>query len=81
MDALLDRAILLDLMMPRVDGLGVLVFVNRPELSDAVIVMSANLPGATDAARDGKVSRVLEKPFDLNDLIDFVRSQPRSETC
>jgi two-component system alkaline phosphatase synthesis response regulator PhoP len=43
------RAILLDLMMPRIDGLGVLHF--------------------------------LEKPFDLTDLIDSVRNDPRSEIC
>lgn len=76
-------AILLDLMMPRLDGLGVLQFLeeNRPELSEAVIVMSANVPGAVEAAHEGRVSRVLEKPFDLNDLIDYVRSDPRSENC
>lgn len=76
-------AILLDLMMPRIDGLGVLHFLeeNRPEMSEAVIVMSANLPGAVDAAREGRVSRVLEKPFDLHDLIDYVRGESRSENC
>lgn len=71
------RAILLDLMMPRVDGLGVLQFLeeNRPELSPAVIVMSANVPGATDAAREGRVSRILAKPFDLNEMLECVRAQ------
>jgi len=69
-------AILLDLMMPRVDGLGVLEFLerHRPELSPAVIVMSANVPGATDVGREGRVGRVLPKPFDLNELLDSVRS-------
>lgn len=69
-------AILLDLMMPRVDGLGVLQFLeqHRPELSPAVIVMSANVPGATDAVREGRVSRVLAKPFDLNEMLDYVRA-------
>jgi DNA-binding NtrC family response regulator len=70
-------AILLDLMMPRVDGLGVLQFLERyrPELSPAVIVMSANVPGATDAMREGRVSRVLSKPFDLNEMLEYVRGQ------
>ena len=47
-------AILLDLMMPRIDGFGVLDYLeeHRPELEPAVIVMSANLPAATDAARE-----------------------------
>ena len=70
-------AILLDLMMPRVDGLGVLQFLerNRPELRPAVIVMSANVPGATDAMRQGRVARVLAKPFDLSEMLDYVRGQ------
>lgn len=69
-------AILLDLMMPRVDGLGVLRFVerHRPELSRAVIIMSANVPSAADAAREKRVARVLEKPFDLQDLLACVRT-------
>ena len=68
--------ILLDLMMPRVDGLGVLRFLeeNRPELSPAVIVMSANVPSAMDVAREGRVSRVLSKPFDLNELLGYLRA-------
>lgn len=66
--------ILLDLMMPRLDGLGVLQFVerNRPELGRAVIVMTANVPGATDAVRAGKVSRILAKPFDLHQLLEYI---------
>ena len=69
-------AILLDLMMPRVDGLGVLQFLKRyrPELSPAVIVMSADVPGAADTAREEQVSRVLAKPFDLSEMLDLVRT-------
>ena len=67
--------ILLDLMMPRVDGFGVIEFLerHRPELGRTVIVMSANVPGASDAVRAGRVSRVLAKPFDLNELLDCVK--------
>jgi DNA-binding response OmpR family regulator len=69
-------AILLDLMMPRIDGFGVIEFLkrHRPELGRAVIVMTANVPGASDAMRTGKVSRVLAKPFDLNELLDYVKT-------
>ena len=69
-------AILLDLMMPRIDGFGVLDFLrhHRPELGRAVIVMTANVPGASDVMRTGKVSRVLAKPFDLNELLDYVKT-------
>lgn len=69
------HAILLDLMMPRIDGFGVLDYVeaNRPELAGAVIVMSANLPAATDAARERNIERVLPKPFDLSALLAEIR--------
>ena len=67
--------ILLDLMMPRIDGFGVLDYLeeHRPELGDAVIVMSANLPAVSDAARERHIERVLPKPFDLSALLDEVR--------
>ena len=68
-------AILLDLMMPRIDGFGVLDYLeeHRPELGGAVIVMSANLPAASNAARERSIRRVLPKPFDLSALIEEVR--------
>ena len=52
--------ILLDLMMPGVDGLGVLDFLenHRPELGRSVIVMTAHLSGAAEARRSGKVACV-----------------------
>jgi CheY-like chemotaxis protein len=67
--------ILLDLMMPRIDGFGVLDYLeqHRPELGRTVIVMSANLPAASDAARECNVVRVLPKPFEIGDLIREVR--------
>jgi CheY-like chemotaxis protein len=66
--------IVLDLMMPRMDGFGVLDYLeeHRPELGRAVIVMSANLPAASDAARERNIVRVLPKPFDISDLIHEV---------
>ena len=73
--------ILLDLMMPRLGGLAVLEFLERhhPELGRSVIVMTANVPGATEARRAGRVARVLSKPFDLTDLLDQVRSSASGE--
>ena len=67
--------ILLDLMMPRIDGFGVLDYLeeHHPELGRNVIVMSANLPAASDAARERNVVRILPKPFDISDLIHEVR--------
>lgn len=67
--------VLLDLMMPRVDGHGVLQFLekNRPEVARSVIIMSANLPGAHEAAQTQPIFRVLSKPFDISQLVNNVR--------
>ena len=70
-----DATILLDLMMPRVDGHGVLRFLesNHPDPTQRVIVMTANLQGASETVRAKPVFRVLPKPFDIRQLISHVR--------
>jgi DNA-binding NtrC family response regulator len=67
--------ILLDLMMPRVDGLGVLRFLEseRPDVGKSVIVMTANLHGAAEAAKAKPAFTVLPKPFELEQLVAHVR--------
>ena len=67
--------VLLDLMMPRVDGHGVLRYLeqNRQAPRPWVIVMTANHQGATDTARARPVFRVLSKPFDIRELVSHVR--------
>ena len=76
--------ILLDLMMPRVDGLDVLRFLQekRPDLEPAVIVMTADSPRAAEAARSRNASRFLTKPFLRNGVHDtrqLCRNQPRPQ--
>ena len=67
-------AILLDLMMPRVDGQGVLRFLEEKKKTEApVILMTANVHGAHETARTAPVFRVLSKPFDIDQLISHVR--------
>ena len=67
-------AILLDLMMPRVDGQGVLRFLEEEKKTEApVILMTANLQGAHETASTAPVFRVLSKPFDIDQLISHVR--------
>jgi CheY-like chemotaxis protein len=71
--------ILLDLMMPRVDGHGVLRFLEdklEAPKKPWVIVMTANLHGASASAAAPPVFRVLPKPFDLQQLITHVRDCP-----
>lgn len=67
--------ILLDLMMPRIDGHGVLRYLEeeRKLRKKSVIVMTANLHGAHKSAHAEPVFRVLPKPFDIRQLIDHVR--------
>jgi CheY-like chemotaxis protein len=67
--------IVLDLMMPRVDGLGVLRFLERarPETAKSVIVMTANIQGAEEAAQTKPIFRVVSKPFDIRQLVRHVQ--------
>lgn len=69
------KTVLLDLMMPRVDGHGVLQFLGelqKPAVP-AVIVMSANLQNALETQRVPAVRKVLPKPFDIRQLVAHVR--------
>jgi DNA-binding response OmpR family regulator len=67
--------VLLDLMMPRVDGLGVLRFLETKEEAPLprVIVMTANLQTASETANAQPVYRILPKPFDIHELVTHVR--------
>jgi DNA-binding response OmpR family regulator len=67
--------VLLDLMMPRIDGLGVLNYLENARADDApaVIIMTANLHSIGEVHRKSTVAGVLPKPFDLNQLLEHVR--------
>jgi DNA-binding response OmpR family regulator len=67
--------VLLDLMMPRVDGLGVLRWMeeSRRDARQWVIVMTANLSGAEQAAAAKPIYTVVPKPFDIRQLVQHVR--------
>lgn len=65
--------VLLDLMMPRVDGHGVLRFLEKHPAPAPVIVMTANMHGGSEAADAKPVFRVLSKPFDISELIANIR--------
>ena len=67
--------VLLDLMMPRVDGHGVLRFLEQERRAPRpwVIVMTADMHGADQTASAKPVFRVLSKPFDIGELVSHVR--------
>lgn len=69
---------LLDLMMPRVDGFGVIEYLRRaqPEFLGKVVVMTA----FTGAARDrvDPACALLPKPFDVDELTTLVHRSVES---
>lgn len=66
-------AVLLDLMMPRLDGYGVLRFLETGTIATpAVVVMTANLDSAADI-RTAPALRVLPKPFDVRMMVSELR--------
>jgi CheY-like chemotaxis protein len=66
--------ILLDLMMPRVDGHGVLRFLEtEKEAPPPVIVMTASPHGAQESGTAQPVFRVLSKPFDITQLLSHLK--------
>lgn len=65
--------ILLDLMMPRVDGHGVLRYLEERPAAPSVIVMTANVNGAHETRDARPVFRILSKPFDILQLVSHVR--------
>lgn len=66
--------VLLDLMMPRIDGHGVLRYLEteRQEFPP-VIIMTANLSSALETQAAKPVFRVLSKPFDITQLVSHVK--------
>jgi CheY-like chemotaxis protein len=67
--------VLLDLMMPRVDGYGVLkhMAANQPAMLDCTIIASA-VPESEILRRfDMPVYKIHPKPFDLEQLISDIR--------
>ena len=72
-EACLPDVILLDLMMPRLDGLGFLHEFRRRHGVDVcpIIIMSA-VSTAVEHARAAGVRGAVVKPFDLEDLILLV---------
>lgn len=67
-------AVVLDLMMPRVDGFGVLdhVIATNPRMLEKIVVVTA-FPKAAAKERLHHVCSILSKPFEPSELVAAVR--------
>jgi DNA-binding response OmpR family regulator len=67
--------VFLDLMMPRLDGMGVVRYLreNDPASLRSVIVITAFQNISEEVFREGAVAKVMPKPFDIQTLVDDAR--------
>lgn len=64
--------VVLDLMMPRVDGIGVIKHLEtRGGDKPPIVVMTAAVPDILRRLQVDRIARVIMKPFDLDQLIQF----------
>jgi CheY-like chemotaxis protein len=67
--------ILLDLMMPILDGWGVLdALGQRPDRPPVIVITAAESPANEERARRLGAAGYVTKPFDVADLLDLIRS-------
>lgn len=68
-------AVVLDLMMPRVDGFGVVshMIETKPSMMEKTVVLTA-YPRTAAKERLHLLCCILSKPFDMQDLIQLVRN-------
>lgn len=75
-DEAVPQLMVLDLMMPRMNGWQLLEKLREKNLLHRlpVVVLTAVGPSRTENLRDFGVRAVLNKPFEIQDLIQIVRS-------
>jgi CheY-like chemotaxis protein len=75
LDAAEFDALVLDLMMPRVDGFGVIdhLIETQPRMMEKTVVMTA-FPKTAAKERLHHLCCILSKPFDTEELIQLVRA-------
>jgi CheY-like chemotaxis protein len=73
--AQLDRndfdLLVLDLMMPRVDGLGVISHLVARENPTPILVMTAAVPDILRRLPQDRIARIITKPFDIDQLLQY----------
>lgn len=62
--------LVLDLMMPRVDGIGVIAHLQkRGATTPPILVMTAAVPDILRRLPHERIAKIVTKPFDLDDLV------------
>ena len=74
LDAAEFDAVVLDLMMPRVDGFGVVehLIETQPRMLEKTLIMTA-FPRTAARVRLHHLCRIVSKPFEMEELIQIVR--------
>lgn len=73
--------LILDLMMPRTDGLGVLAHLQaRSAPSPTIIVMTAAIPALADSVPREQVAALITKPFEINSLLEIADAAVGGQT-
>jgi CheY-like chemotaxis protein len=63
--------LVLDLMMPRVDGLGVISHLVTRENPTPILVMTAAVPDILRRLPQDRIARIITKPFDIDQLLQY----------
>jgi len=66
--------VILDLMMPEVDGHQVIEYIQRENRGVPVIVCTAAGPRVTDSLDRRVVRAIVRKPFDINEMTALIAS-------
>jgi CheY-like chemotaxis protein len=62
--------LVLDLMMPRVDGIGVIAYLQkRGTTTPPILVMTAAAPDVLRRLPHDRIAKIITKPFDLEELL------------
>lgn len=61
--------VVLDLMMPRTDGISVIKEIGRIGNQPAIIVMTAAVPAVVERVPDAHVWKIVAKPFNVLELL------------
>ena len=70
--------LVLDLMMPRIDGLGVISHLaKRPNNTPPILVMTAAAPDILRRLPHDRIAKIITKPFDIDQLLQYAEEAIR----